>query len=107
MPDRTSSPCNDQRLDSPVRRANRYRSSHQSHLVLELSGLPDEDFGEIGVDLPGAHLIGMGESVSGDSAADAHVVELLLGCPEADLDVSEAFAAGGPGKSQAEKLIPT
>jgi len=52
----------------------------------------------------------MGESVARDPAADAHVVELFLGCPEADLDVSEAFAIGELGKakqrnwSQQEKL---
>jgi len=48
----------------------------------------------------------MGESVARDPAADAHVVELFLGCPEADLDVSEAFAIGELGKGQAEKLVP-
>ena len=73
---------------------------------VEVSGLTDEELGEIGVDLPRAHLIGVGESVAGDPAADAHVAELLLGGPEADLDVSEAFAISELGKGQAEKLVP-
>ncbi len=74
---------------------------------VELSGLTYEELGEIGVDLPGAHLIGMGTSVARDLAADAHMVELLPCGPEADLDVSEAFAVGELGKSRAEKLVPT
>ena len=73
---------------------------------VELSGLANEDLGEIGVDLPGTYLIGMGESVARDPAADAHVVELLLGCSEADLDVPETFAISELGEGQAEKLLP-
>ena len=76
-------------------------------LGVELSGLADEELSEIGVDLPRTYLIGMGESVARDPAADAHVVEFLLGCSEADLDVSEAFAVRELGKSQTEKLVPT
>ena len=68
--------------------------------------MADEELSEIGVDLPRAHLIGMGESVARDPAADAHVVEFLLGCSEADLDVSETFAISELGKGQAEKLLP-
>jgi len=75
-------------------------------LGVELSGLADEELGEIGVNLPGAHLIGMGESVARDPAADAHVVEFLLGGSEADLDVSEAFAISKLRKGQAKKLVP-
>ena len=67
--------------------------------------MANEELSKIGVDLPGTHLIGMGESVARDPAADAHMVELLLGGSEANLDISEAFAMSELGKGQVEKLV--
>ena len=62
---------------------------------------------KVGVDTPVSDLIGVSEGIAGDLPADAHVIELLLGCPEAGLDVPQAFPIGQLGKGHAEILIPT
>ncbi len=66
----------------------------------------DQPLGEVGVDLPIAHLVGMGERVAGDPGAESHVVELGLGDPEAGLNIPQALPEGQLGKRHAEELVP-
>lgn len=48
----------------------------------------NQRLGEVGVDAPVAHLIGIGERVTGDGGAKAHVIELVLLRAQADFDVT-------------------
>jgi hypothetical protein len=70
------------------------------------TGCRDQPLSEVGVDLPVAHLVGMGERVAGDRAAEPHVVELGLGDPQAGLNIPQALPEGQLGKGHAEELVP-
>jgi len=50
--------------------------------------------GKIGVDMPIADFVGIGQVVAGNGRTDAHMVELVLLSAKAGLDISEAFAIG-------------
>lgn len=62
--------------------------------------------GKIGIDSPVAHLIGMGQSVARDVAADTNMIELGGLGSQTRFDISEALAIGELRKGQSEKLIP-
>ena len=61
--------------------------------------------GEVRVDAPVAHLVGVGECVAGNPAPDAHVVELGTLRPEAGLDVAQALPTGQLAKGHAKVLL--
>ncbi|MDE0209062.1 MAG: hypothetical protein OXJ64_04185, partial [Boseongicola sp.] len=65
----------------------------------------DETLREVGVDLPVTGLVGVGEGVAGNSAADAHVIQLSGLGAQAGLDVAQAAPAGELGKCHAPVLI--
>ena len=58
----------------------------------------DQDLSEVGVDAPIAHLIGVGQSIARDGAANSHVIELLRCGAKTRFDISETFS-----KSQLSK----
>ncbi len=73
---------------------------------IKFSCLVDQDLSEIGVDSPVPHLVGIGQGISGDFPPYAHVIEFVLGPPEASLNISQACPVGQLGKRHAEKLVP-
>jgi len=73
---------------------------------VKLSGFCDEDLGEVCVNPPISGLIGVGKGIAGDPPPDAQVIKSGLGCPQADLDIPEAFAIGKLGEGHTEILIP-
>ena len=74
---------------------------------IKVTGLGDEDLGEIRVDAPIASFVGMGQVVPGDVSPDPHVIEPALHRSQAGLDVAETLSIRELSKGQAEKLIQT
>ena len=74
-------------------------------LGVEAPGDGDQGLGEVGVDAPVALVVGVGQGVSGDTPANAHVIELGALRPQAGLDVAQALAVGQLGEGHAEILI--
>jgi len=62
--------------------------------------------GKIGIDPPVPYLICIGQSVPLYLAPDAQVIQLGLCCPQACLDIPQAFPVGQLGKGHAEELVP-
>jgi len=79
----------------------------QRLLLVELSGNGNQMMGKIGVDPPIPHLVGFRKGTAGNLAADAHVVEFVVLCPEADLDVSQALAIRQLSESHNAELVQT
>ena len=61
---------------------------------VKFASFPNEHLSKVGVNAPVANLIGVGERISRDLSADAHVIEYLRGCSQTSLDVSQAFPIG-------------
>jgi hypothetical protein len=76
-------------------------------VAIERPSFGDEDVSEVGIGPPVAHLVGMGQIVAGDRAADAPVIEPIFHRPQAGHDIAETFPVGQLGKSQTEELIET
>ena len=74
---------------------------------IERPRLGDEDVREVGIDPPVAHLVGMGQVVAGDRAADSHVKEPIIYRSQAGHDIAQTFAVGQLGKGRTEELIET
>ena len=74
------------------------RSTPMGSFGIQRSGCGDEHLGEIGIDAPISHLVGIGQGVARDLAAKTHVVKLGLGHAQADLDVPQAFAKSQLGE---------
>ncbi len=70
---------------------------------MQTTGGVDEALREVGVDLPSAD--GMGESVAGDPAANAHVIELGGVDAQASLDVAQAGSVGELSERHAAVLV--
>ena len=68
-------------------------------------GNVDEMLREVGVDLPVTGLVGVGEGVAGNPAADAHVIQFSGLGAQAGLDVAQAAPVGELGKGHAPVLI--
>jgi len=75
--------------------------------AIERPRLGDEDVSEVGIDPPVTHLVGMGQVVAGDRAADAHVIEPIFHRSQAGHDIAETSPVGQLGKGQTEELIET
>ncbi|OQC72249.1 MAG: hypothetical protein BWX44_01765 [Spirochaetes bacterium ADurb.Bin001] len=73
---------------------------------VKLSGFLDEDLREVCINPPISGLIGMSKGIAGDLSPDAQVIKPGLGCPQANLDISQAFAISQLGECHAEKLVP-
>ena len=65
----------------------------------------NQDLCKLGVDTPVALHVGVGEGVPGNSASDAHVIELGALRPQACLDVAQALAISQLGEGHAKELI--
>lgn len=78
----------------------------QRLLAVKAAGRLDQHLGEVGVDSPVAHLIGMGQSVAGDLTADAHVIKFGGLGSQTRFDVSETLSISQLGKRHGEKLLP-
>jgi hypothetical protein len=61
--------------------------------------------GEIGIDAPVAHRIGIGQRVSGNRAAETKMVKLCGPRAKASLDVAQAFAPRQLRKGQRQILV--
>jgi hypothetical protein len=48
----------------------------------------------------------MGKGIAGDHSPNAQVIKSGLGCPQADLDISQAFAVSKLSEGHAEVLVP-
>ena len=73
---------------------------------VKFSGFLDEDLSEVGINPPVPGLIGMGKCIAGNLSPDAQVIKSRLGGPQADLDISQAFAISKLGECHAEVLVP-
>ena len=74
---------------------------------IKLLGLLDQDLGEIGIDPPIALVVGMGEVAVANRAANAHVIEFGLHCPQARFDFSQAVAIRQLGERHDTELLGT
>jgi hypothetical protein len=89
-----------------VEGVHRLLQFHCKRIVeVQPSGGPDQDLGEVGVDVPVAVLVGLGQGGSGDPSPDAHVIQLGANGPQARLDVAQAFPERQLREGHAEKLI--
>jgi hypothetical protein len=79
----------------------------QRFLLVEFSGNGDQMMCKIGVDTPTPHLVCFCQGAAGNLAADAHVVEFVVLCQEAGLDVSQAFAISQLSESHHAELVRT
>ena len=67
----------------------------------------NEALGEVAVDAPIARCVGVGQSVAGDIAADAEMIELRLVCPRAGFDIAQALSPCELRECHAQILIET
>ena len=72
---------------------------------VELARGVDQGLGEVGVDAPVPRLVGVGQCVARDRAANAHVVELAPLGAQACLDVAQALPVGQLGEGHAAELV--
>ena len=67
----------------------------------------DKAVGKLRVNAPVSYAVGIGQSISENIVPNPNVIQLVLLCTQASLDVSHAFAIGQLGKSHTEVLIET
>ena len=72
---------------------------------VERAGNPNQRLGEVGIDPPVAVLVGVGQSVARNAAADAHVIELVCLRTQAGFDVSQALPVGQLCKRHGQILV--
>jgi len=65
----------------------------------------DEHGGQVGIDVPIAHLVGLGQRVARDRGAEAGVVQFGLHGTQTGLDVAQALAIRQLGEGHAEELV--
>ena len=74
---------------------------------IESAGLMNKNLGEVGVNPPIAGFISVGQGVSRDVAADAHVIESIPHRTQTGLDITETFPKSQLSEAHAEELIET
>lgn len=75
---------------------------------VERTSSADQSLGEIGVYAPIAAFVGFGQRVASDNrGSDTHVIELVLVCSQASLDIAKTLARSQLRKSHNEVLIET
>ena len=79
----------------------------EAFLDVEAACNPDQGLGEVGIDAPVAHLVGIGQGIARDPTVDPHVVELPALGAKASLDIPQALAVGELCECHAEELIET
>ena len=72
---------------------------------IELPGGMEEGLGEVGIDVPVAGLVGVGQGVARDGAAKAQVIEFVVLRTQAGFDIPQAFPVGELCEGQAEELV--
>ncbi len=89
-----------------IERVDRVGQLHAERLVrIELAGHRNQPLGELGIDAPVAHGVGVGERIARDRRAQPHVVELLGLHPQAGLDVAQALAKGQLREDHDQQLL--
>ncbi len=78
----------------------------QRLLAVKAAGRCDQHLGEVGVDSPVARLIGMGQGVARNGAANAQVIKFGALGSQTRFDVSETLSISQLGKRHGEKLLP-
>ena len=73
---------------------------------IKITGLMNEDLGEVGIDAPVASLVGIGQSASGHAAAESHVIEFRRHRSQADLNIAKTLAVSQLSEGHGEKLVP-
>ena len=72
---------------------------------IEFASVCNEDVREIGIDAPVAILIGYGQCVASDRAANSQVIEFGLDRIQTRFDIAETVTVGQLSKRHAEELI--
>ena len=72
---------------------------------IESAGLMDEYLGKLSVNPPIAGFVGVGQGVTGNVAADAHVIQLIPHRTQTGLDVAEALPKSQLSEGHAEELV--
>ena len=78
----------------------------QIFLSIELASPSDEHLGEVAINSPIAHLVGIGQRAARNWAAETHMVEPLTLGSQADDNIAQAFAVSELCKNHAQKLVP-
>ena len=68
---------------------------------VKFSGFCNEDLSEVGINPPVSVLIGVCEGIAGNSPPNSQVIQSGLDCPQAYLDISQAFAISKLGECHA------
>src|SRR5208283_157262 len=90
-----------------IQSINRLIQVHAKRIVhIKGSGAGDQNLCEVGINSPIPNLVGMGQGIARDFAADTHVVESRLIRPKTGFDISQALSIGELGKGHAKELIP-
>jgi hypothetical protein len=74
---------------------------------IEIAGLMDEHLGEVRVNPPVTGFIGVGQGVTGNVAADPHVIQSILHRTQAGLNVAEPLPKSQLSEGHTEELIET
>ena len=74
---------------------------------MKRSGDADQVLGEIGEDAPVVSLVGVGQSRTGNPAAESHVIKLATYRAQASLNVAKAVAVSQLSKGHCQQLVPT
>ena len=72
---------------------------------IEIAGLMDEHLGEVRVNPPVTGFIDVGQGVTGNVAADPHVIQSILHRTQAGLNVAEALPKSQLSEGHTEELI--
>src|SRR2546421_7434045 len=75
-------------------------------VAVEIAGLLDEEMSEIRINTPVTFTVGVGQGGPSNLGAKTHMVKLGLLCPQANLNVTQAFAIGELREGHTEKLFP-
>jgi hypothetical protein len=73
---------------------------------IEISGLMNQNLGEVSIDAPVARFVGVGQSASGHAATESHVIELRRYSTQTSLDIAEALPVGQLSEGHSQKLVP-
>jgi hypothetical protein len=83
------------------------RSTPKGSSAYKLARNADQALGEVGIDAPVAHRVGVGQGVPRHRAAKAHVVQLGCLTAQAGFDVAQALPIGQLGEGHAQVLVET
>src|SRR5665647_4863 len=76
-------------------------------LCMEFSGASDKPLSEVGIQVPVAYFIRIGQSTSRHPTANPHVIEQTGPGTKTCFDISKALSIGELGKGHTKKLVPT